>query len=114
MSSMLAFVVSGGLLSFLSPPAIPFYVLGVGSGILAGCFHRPRLIDRHSPEAVLHVLMLNAGLSEETEDLKERATLIYALLAPVSLGRDSAEEVGEDLENALDSCEAEDEASPDE
>ncbi len=106
-----AFLVGGGggtavMATFSN--ATPWYLLGIGVGVIWGCFHKPVLIVSHTYESVSQVVQLSEAFRDRVTDLEERSATILAVLAPPRSTKKTAKQLGSALENALDAASDED------
>ncbi len=103
--SVVGFVVgsgAGGAVIAVFSEAASYYLLGVGLGIIWGCFHQPVLLPIHTLESVSEVIRISDGLCRKIPDIQERATTTLAVLAPPISSKTSSIALGDELGAALD------------
>jgi hypothetical protein len=90
-----------GILAVFSG-ATPWYLAGVGAGMVWGCFHQPVLLASYTLETVTHVVRLSDSLRDKVADVDERSATILALLAPPTSEKKSKEDIAKALDAGLD------------
>ncbi len=122
MFAMVVFLVGsagGAALSDTFSEAFPWFLIGVGLGIVCGCFHKPVLVESYTFESVSKVVQLSDALQSKIQDAGKRATTILAILAPPTSTKKTTDELGSVLDESLDDIvegdvEAEEEETGDE